>query len=118
MSHLQASFAEAVDVPPIVSAKRIKTKDAEIETDEVEQWERGTRMAGRTDAECQTEVIEIEETEVDLSEFMRKVGPLMLDQLARTTRAFQCKRYCRLRGHLGRRQSAQSTAALPCSSCH
>lgn len=108
---LQVYTAEEFDIAPLESKKRVKTKEQEAETDELEQWERGTRMQPNIDAECQTELVEVDEAEIDLSDFIHRVAPIMLDQLAKTTRAFQCKDYPSLRGHLGGREPTQPTAS-------
>mmetsp|Transcript_31609 Transcript_31609/g.54737 ORF Transcript_31609/g.54737 Transcript_31609/m.54737 type:complete len:536 (-) Transcript_31609:93-1700(-) len=86
---LQPYTAEDFVIAPLVSKKRVKTKEQEIETEELEQWERGTRMPPKVDADCQTELIEVDESEVDLTGFIGRVVPIMLDQLSKTTRAFQ-----------------------------
>ena len=65
-------------------------QDSTVETEEIEYWERATRMQPKKNKKVQSDVAARGKLgEVDLSEFLSKTVPLMEKQLDKATKAFQ-----------------------------
>jgi hypothetical protein len=89
---LSSYEGESGSFEPVIKQTSVKTKDAGIETEEVELWERGTSMASTKNKKLQTKEVSTKKSDPsDLSAFLESVLPRMLNYLGKTTDAFQCK---------------------------
>lgn len=83
---------ESGNFDPVFKQVLVKTEVANIETDEVELWERGTSMSSTKNKKLQTKESSSKKADkTDLSAFLESVLPRMLTHLGKTTEAFQCK---------------------------
>ena len=68
----------------------VKT-DQETETDEVEYFSQGAGQPLPKNKKIQLEISsKLKLGEIDLSDFLQRTLPVMLDQLGKTTKAFSC----------------------------
>ena len=77
--------------PPVYSEETVEYADAEAETEELMVSSQSTAMPPMKNKKVQSDIASKARLgEVDLTDFLHATMPLMLEQLAKETKAFQC----------------------------